>query len=130
VTVVAERHADGQRDQTERWQVSRLANELAVRARDREHRVRRASPPDASAGPARDRAHGAALVEAPLPGRVVRIAVAVGDAVTERQPLVVVEAMKIETAIAAPRDGVVAAVLCEVGQAVAGGQVLVELASR
>jgi biotin carboxyl carrier protein len=70
------------------------------------------------------------MLQAPLPGRVVRIAVAPGDTVHERQTLVVVEAMKIETAIAAPRDGIVAAVLCEVGEAVAGGQVLVELASR
>jgi biotin carboxyl carrier protein len=61
---------------------------------------------------------------------VVRIAAAVGDTVRERETLVVVEAMKIETAVAAPRDGVVAAVLCTVGEAVAGGQVLVELAPR
>jgi biotin carboxyl carrier protein len=60
----------------------------------------------------------------------VRIAVAVGDVVQARQPLVVVEAMKIETAVTAPSDGVVRAIHCAVGEAVAGGQVLVELAPR
>jgi biotin carboxyl carrier protein len=68
------------------------------------------------------------LLEAPLPGRVVKIAVGVGDKVAAHQSLVVVEAMKIETSVAAPRDGVVAAIRCTVGEAVAGGQVLVELA--
>ena len=72
---------------------------------------------------------GEQRVVAPMPGRVVRIAVAVGDAVRQHQPLVIVEAMKIENTIAAPRDGVVEAIHCAVGDAVAGGQVLVELAS-
>ena len=71
---------------------------------------------------------GAAIAQAPLPGRIVTVAVGVGDHVVAHQPLVVVEAMKIETAIGAPRDGVVAAIRCAVGDAVSGGQVLVELA--
>ena len=69
-------------------------------------------------------------MEAPMPGRVVRIMVAVGDAVQEHQPLVIVEAMKIENTVAAPRDGIVAALLCAEGESVAGGQVLVQLASQ
>jgi 3-methylcrotonyl-CoA carboxylase alpha subunit len=113
-----------------RCQVTRLAAEIAVQVGDRDFRVRRAPPPDTVSGPARSVAGGMAVLQAPLPGRVVRIAVAAGDAVHERETLVVVEAMKIETAIAAPRDGIVAAVLCAVGEAVAGGQVLVELAPR
>ncbi|MCC7369551.1 MAG: ATP-grasp domain-containing protein [Chloroflexi bacterium] len=68
-------------------------------------------------------------LEAPMPGRVVRILAAPGDVVREHQPLLIVEAMKIENVVAAPRDGVVASVLCAEGDAVAGGQVLVELAS-
>jgi 3-methylcrotonyl-CoA carboxylase alpha subunit len=72
-------------------------------------------------------AGGAAIVQAPLPGRVVKIAVQAGDRVVAHQALVVVEAMKIETSVAAPRDGVVASIHCAVGEAVSGGHVLVEL---
>jgi biotin carboxyl carrier protein len=91
--------------------------------------VRRAPPPEAHRAGTRHAAGGAATLEAPMPGRVVRIAVATGDIVREHQPLVIVEAMKIEQTVAAPRDGVVAAILCKEGEAVAGGQVLVELAA-
>jgi len=91
-------------------------------------RLRRAPPPNPDARGGARAASGAASVQAPLPGRVVRIAVNVGDEVSAHQPLVVVEAMKIETSLAAPRDGVVAAIRCAVGDAVSGGQVLVELA--
>jgi len=46
--------------------------------------------------------------EAPMPGTVVRVLVGVGDAVTRGQTLVVIESMKMETAILAWRDGTVA----------------------
>ncbi len=67
-------------------------------------------------------------VNAPMTGRVVVVHVAVGDVVTKDQPLVVVEAMKMEQPLRAPRDGVVAAVHCETGQLVDGGVELVRLA--
>ncbi|MEY3014766.1 MAG: 3-methylcrotonyl-CoA carboxylase, biotin-containing alpha subunit [Pseudomonadota bacterium] len=67
-------------------------------------------------------------VASPMTGRVVLVHVAVGDVVTKGQPLVVVEAMKMEQPLAAPRDGVVAAVRCEAGQLVDGGIELVSLA--
>jgi 3-methylcrotonyl-CoA carboxylase alpha subunit len=121
---------DGVAPPPTRCRVTRLSDALTVETDGSVHRVRRAAPPDTSAGPARSGAGGLSLPQAPLPGRVVRIAVAAGDAIRERETLVVVEAMKIETAIVAPRDGIVAAVLCAVGEAVAGGQVLVELAPR
>ena len=91
--------------------------------------VRRALPPGPHGSGVHHAAGGPATLQAPMPGRVVRIAVAVGETVSEHQPLVIVEAMKIEQTVAAPRDGVVAAILCAEGDAVAGGQVLVELAS-
>ena len=54
---------------------------------------------------------GAASVKAPMPGRVVRVLVAVGDRVAARQAVVVVEAMKMENELRTPRDGVVKEVL-------------------
>jgi acetyl/propionyl-CoA carboxylase alpha subunit len=64
---------------------------------------------------------------APMPGTVIRVAVAEGDAVAARQPLVVLEAMKMETPVVAPYEAVVKAVHVAEGDRVAGGTLLVEL---
>jgi biotin carboxyl carrier protein len=64
---------------------------------------------------------------APMPARVVRIAVAVGDAVTEGQTLVVLESMKMELGVTSPRDGRVARVGAVTGVIVPAGTTLVEL---
>jgi 3-methylcrotonyl-CoA carboxylase alpha subunit len=71
-------------------------------------------------------AHGAGL-EAPMPGVVTRVLVAAGDAVTKGQPLVALEAMKMEHLIRAPRDGRVRSVAVTAGTMVQGGVALVEL---
>lgn len=72
-------------------------------------------------------AHGGGL-EAPMPGVVTKVLVAPGDAVTKGQPLVAIEAMKMEHLVRAPRDGRVAAVPVAAGAMVAAGTRLVELA--
>jgi propionyl-CoA carboxylase alpha chain len=61
---------------------------------------------------------------APMPGTVVRVAVAVGDAVTQGQPLLWLEAMKMEHSIAAPATGTVAELPVIAGQQVEVGAVL------
>jgi acetyl/propionyl-CoA carboxylase alpha subunit len=76
--------------------------------------------------------HGGAGAEqsavlAPMPGTVVRVLVAQGDKVQPRQPLVVLEAMKMETPLSSPYEAVVRAVHVEEGAAVTTGTVLVEL---
>ncbi|MFI6309690.1 biotin carboxylase N-terminal domain-containing protein [Nocardia fusca] len=66
----------------------------------------------------------------PMPGTVLAVKVEPGEPVVAGQPLIVVEAMKMEHTIAAAADALVARVLVSVGDAVQTGQVLVEFESR
>jgi len=63
----------------------------------------------------------------PMPGKIVSVSVKAGDAVTRGQTLLVLEAMKMEHALAAPFDGVVAELSAEAGAQVSEGVVLVKL---
>jgi 3-methylcrotonyl-CoA carboxylase alpha subunit len=65
---------------------------------------------------------------APMPGRVIAFLAQVGDAVKLGQPLAVMEAMKMEHTISAPRDGTVAELLHAVGDQVSEGGELLRLA--
>ena len=80
------------------------------------------------AGHARGAATGDGALIAPMPGRIVSIAVAVGDTVTKGQKLVVMEAMKMELALSAPFDGVVEALKVTLGDQVAEGTLLAQVA--
>jgi biotin carboxyl carrier protein len=71
-------------------------------------------------------AAGPKPVRAPMPGLVVRIAVAPGDEVRTGQGVAIVEAMKMENELKAEAPGVVARVLVAAGQPVEKGAVLVE----
>jgi acetyl-CoA/propionyl-CoA carboxylase, biotin carboxylase, biotin carboxyl carrier protein len=66
-------------------------------------------------------------VTAPMPGVVIRVLAVEGDRVEPRQPLLVLEAMKMETPLISPFEAVVRRVLVSEGDQVAGGAVLVEL---
>jgi acetyl/propionyl-CoA carboxylase alpha subunit len=85
-------------------------------------------PPDIDAAA---HAHGGAeassTVTAPMPGTVIKVHVREGSSVKARQPLVVLEAMKMETPLTSPYDAIVRAVHVQEGDRVAGGTVLVEL---
>jgi biotin carboxyl carrier protein len=70
-------------------------------------------------------AHGEQKVIAPMPGRVVRLLVAAGDNVEARQPVVVVEAMKMENELRSPKAGRVKDVTVSPGASVEAGRVLV-----
>jgi 3-methylcrotonyl-CoA carboxylase alpha subunit len=71
--------------------------------------------------------HAAHRLEAPMPGRVIAVNVEPGQAVKGGEEILVVEAMKMENAIRAPRDGVVKSITVKVGDMVSPGVVLVEL---
>jgi pyruvate carboxylase subunit B len=64
----------------------------------------------------------------PMPGRVVRVLVQPGDEVARGQGLVIVEAMKMENELKAPRAAVISAVHVQEGQGVEKGALLVEFA--
>jgi biotin carboxyl carrier protein len=69
-------------------------------------------------------ATGARRVVAPMPGRIVRVLVGAGERVAARQSLVVIEAMKMENELKAPKAGVVTIVQAVEGATVDAGAVL------
>ncbi len=68
-------------------------------------------------------------VTSPMPGTVLAVQVSQGETVTKGQPLVVVEAMKMEHTLVAPLDGTVSELLVQVGQQVAVDELLVTVTS-
>ena len=72
----------------------------------------------------RKAAAGPAKVQAPMPGKIVRVAASAGQAVKAGECLLVMEAMKMENEIRSPRDGSVTGVLVREGQAVESGALL------
>jgi len=77
-------------------------------------------------GRARAKHHDHSL-EAPMPGLVLKVLVAPEAKVEKGQQLVILEAMKMEHAIVAPREGVIAAVNCREGEMVQPGVDLVTM---
>jgi len=67
------------------------------------------------------------MVATQMPGRVVRLLAKPGDVVKKGQPVIVVEAMKMENEMKSPIDGVVAEILVTDGQAVEAGTKLVRV---
>ena len=89
-----------------------------------------AAPPTVESA-VRHAAHGgsgARAVTAPMPGRVIAVPAREGAVVELHEPLVILEAMKMENAVAASSVGTVAAVLVRPGQQVQKGDLLVEIA--
>jgi biotin carboxyl carrier protein len=73
-------------------------------------------------------ASGPQRVLSPMPGKVLRVLVKPGDAVLARQPIAVIEAMKMENEIRAGRDGRVTEVAVRDGQSVDGGTLVAVIA--
>lgn len=89
----------------------------------------KASAPKAApaAAPAASGAAGSVKVTSPMPGKILAIKKNPGDAVKAGDPIVVLEAMKMENDIVAPQDGTVATVDVTVGQSVESGATLATL---
>jgi len=73
---------------------------------------------------------GGGAVKAPMPGKVLKTMVQEGDKVEEGQPLVILEAMKMEHVVCALRAGVVGALHASEGAVVSDGAVLAELVAE
>lgn len=65
-------------------------------------------------------------IKAPMPGLILEINVSVGQEVKENDPLLILEAMKMENSFLSPRDGVIKSIAVEKGNAVDKGQLLIE----
>jgi 3-methylcrotonyl-CoA carboxylase alpha subunit len=100
---------------------------VTVHYAGRTARLKFASPPDLASAAGAATEAGSDSVAAPMPGKVLTVAVKPGDVVAARDLLVVLEAMKMEHRIEASRDGRVKTVAIAAGALVAAGAALVEL---
>jgi biotin carboxyl carrier protein len=103
------------------WFVTLRGRRIEVTVRTRRERLL------AEAEVASRSAGGPTEVNATLPGLVVAIEVEEGSEVDEEQPLLTIEAMKMQNEVRAPRAGRIAAVAVTAGQAVATGQLLIRI---
>ena len=95
--------------------------------------VIKSAPTEAPKAPAAPKAaapsgnEGSIKVTSPMPGTILRINANVGDKVTKGQPIVVLEAMKMENDIPAPCDGVIASVNVQKGASVNAGDLVASI---
>lgn len=85
------------------------------------------APVAAAPAPAAAPAAGGTTIESPMPGKILDVKAAVGQAVKYGQPVIIMEAMKMETEIVAPADGTISQILVKTGDAVETGTALVVL---
>ena len=69
-------------------------------------------------------AKGRAVIKAPMPGKIVKVLVNVGDGVQAGQGILLMEAMKMQNELKSPKAGIVAAIEVEVGASVTAGTIL------
>lgn len=86
-----------------------------------------AAQPEAPKAQAPQGSNGAVKVASPMPGTILKIIANVGDKVTKGQPIIVLEAMKMENDIVAPEDGTVASINVTNGQSVNSGDIIATL---
>jgi biotin carboxyl carrier protein len=101
--------------------------EYAVTVDGRTHRLRLLDERRARRQAAGGGKEGGREVRSAMPGKVVAVLVAPGATVERGQGILVVEAMKMENEIAAPRSGTVSEILVKPGQAVEAGELLARI---
>ncbi|MBB4286794.1 acetyl/propionyl/methylcrotonyl-CoA carboxylase subunit alpha [Roseospira goensis] len=106
--------------------VVRQGLDLIILDRGRQHRLTLDDP----ASRAAERDQGGGGLVAPMPGKVTRLLTEAGQAVEKGDPLVVLEAMKMEHTIVAPDDGTVTALHFQAGDQVEDGAALLEFEPR
>jgi len=104
--------------------VARRRDEVLVALDGRVHRFETGE--EVRAG-GRSGGRGSGTVVATMPGKVIAVLVGAGDAVEAGQPVIVLEAMKMETTLAAEVTGCVTAVAAVAGTMVDAGAVLIEI---
>ena len=101
-------------------EIEERGDEVAVSLRGELHRVDVANERQLKlrVGAVSASLEGKQLIQAPMPGKVVKVLVKVGDVVTEGQGLVVVEAMKMENELKSPKAGTVTGLFVQEGATV------------
>ena|SRR2546422_4936711 len=104
-----------------RFYVTRDGNSSTVWLNGRRYHLQRVgkSPLDTAPLPT-----AANEIKALMPGKLLRIEVAVGDMVSEKQTVAIMESMKMETALYAPQSGRIAEIRCQPGQVVEMGEII------
>ena len=90
-------------------------------------KIYRNTLPRGSGFESRPRTHAEPTLTAPMPATVAKVLVSKGSSVRRGDAVIVLEAMKMELTIRAPRDGVVAAVHCHEGDLVQPDRVLIDV---
>ncbi len=67
------------------------------------------------------------ILKAPMPGKILDILVTDGETVTKDQPLVILEAMKMENELKSPVDGTISSISVEVGQSLEKNTIILEI---
>jgi biotin carboxyl carrier protein len=96
-----------------------------IQVNDRVFSVEVFDPRELRARSSAGASHGRQNIVAPMPGKVVRILVSVGDAIEKGQGLIVVEAMKMQNEMKSPKAGTVVEIKTKDGATVAAGEILV-----
>jgi biotin carboxyl carrier protein len=96
-----------------------------IQVNDRIFDVEIFDPRELRARSSANASHGRQNIAAPMPGKVVRLLVSVGDQVEPGQGLIVVEAMKMQNEMKSPKTGTVVEVKTKDGATVAAGEILI-----
>ena len=106
-----------------------IAKKYTVKVNNNTYEVAISNPLDElikSMGIGRGKTKVVNAIKAPMPGLILEISVEVGQSVKENDPLLILEAMKMENSFLSPRDGIIKSIAVVKGNAVDKGQLLIE----